>query len=102
MSVTALTSESIHRNLVDGVLLAPLSFFFATPTGRIISRFSGDINRIDTEFPQMLLDILGSSLSIVLAVVFTAPVSPCSYAQECFLIFLVLFCVIVTRYLSLT
>ncbi len=44
----------IHRSLLDVVLRARARFFDTTPTGSVINRFSGDLNVVDRELPQVL------------------------------------------------
>ncbi|KAJ3273542.1 hypothetical protein HDV01_004309 [Terramyces sp. JEL0728] len=40
-------AKLLHKNALDRVLLAPISFFDSTPLGRIINRFSKDQDSID-------------------------------------------------------
>ena len=46
--------SKIHNNLLVNVLRGPTSFFDTTPTGRIVTRFSKDINHIDFSLPDQL------------------------------------------------
>ncbi|XP_053421055.1 multidrug resistance-associated protein 1-like [Nycticebus coucang] len=69
-SLTA--SRSMYMQLLDNVLHLPLQFFETTPIGQIISRFTKDINTIDTRFHYYLrtwinytLDVVGTVLVIV-------------------------------------
>ena len=39
-------SKNLHDRLLSAILKAPMSFFFKTPAGRIINRFSKDIESI--------------------------------------------------------
>ncbi len=41
-------SRSLHRSLVETVLYAPMSFFDATPLGRIVNRFTKDMSQMDS------------------------------------------------------
>ncbi|KAL1434835.1 hypothetical protein MTO96_001724 [Rhipicephalus appendiculatus] len=40
-----------HQQLLNGILRSPLSFFDTTPLGRIINRFSRDVESVDKEIP---------------------------------------------------
>ncbi len=40
-------SKTMHHDCVDNLLHAPISWFESTPSGRILSRFSADLNIVD-------------------------------------------------------
>ncbi|XP_052280041.1 ATP-binding cassette sub-family C member 5-like [Dreissena polymorpha] len=64
VSLTA--SKEMHDKCLDRVMKAPMSFFDTTPTGRILNRFSKDLDEGDVFIPQVtnqLVRIL--SLTIV-------------------------------------
>lgn len=44
-------SKKIHDNMAQRVLNAPMQFFERTPVGRIMNRFTNDINKIDDGLP---------------------------------------------------
>lgn len=41
-----------HLSMLQGVLRAPQHFFESTPTGRILNRFSKDVDIIDSHIPE--------------------------------------------------
>ncbi|KAG0288499.1 hypothetical protein BGZ98_004237 [Dissophora globulifera] len=45
-------SKVIYDQLLTRVLRLPMSFFDVTPMGRIVNRFSSDINAIDNQLPE--------------------------------------------------
>jgi ABC-type multidrug transport system fused ATPase/permease subunit len=55
---TVLGSRQLHATLLDSVMAAPMSFFFATPVGRIVARFSSDLSEVDRWLPDMINDSL--------------------------------------------
>ncbi len=58
-------SLGLHNTLLTRILKAPMSFFDTTPIGRIISRFSGDLNTIDTELIQFLDFVIWCALMLI-------------------------------------
>ncbi|XP_063422857.1 ATP-binding cassette sub-family C member 3-like [Mytilus trossulus] len=46
-------TNRFHSKVLSSILRSPMSFFDTTPTGRIINRFSGDIDILDDRFPRI-------------------------------------------------
>jgi ABC-type multidrug transport system fused ATPase/permease subunit len=59
-------SQNLHSQLIQRVLGAPTSFFDKTPVGRIVTRFSKDMDQVDLEVPGAL----GMYIFCVMMVVF--------------------------------
>ncbi|CAH2350919.1 multiple drug resistance-associated protein-like transporter 1 [[Candida] railenensis] len=55
----------IHDKMANQVLRSPMSFFETTPIGRILNRFSEDINMIDQNLPWAIIDLLEYALNII-------------------------------------
>ena len=51
---TYFSSQRLHKNAITHVLHAPMSFFETTPLGRIMNRFSKDIDNIDNQLGGMI------------------------------------------------
>lgn len=47
-------SRKLHNFMLESVLHSPMAFFDQTPIGRIINRFSKDIDIIDVLLPMNL------------------------------------------------
>jgi ABC-type multidrug transport system fused ATPase/permease subunit len=47
-------SSSLHLDMLTSVLRAPSRFFDATPSGRVLNRFSKDVDDVDTFVPMMV------------------------------------------------
>lgn len=51
-------SRKLHDKLFRGIIRAPMHFYNANSSGRIMNRFSKDIINIDTVLPMALFDSL--------------------------------------------
>jgi len=58
-------SRKIHADMIRAVFQAPMSFFQRTPQGRIINRFSKDINSLDCEIIWTIVEALVPLVSTV-------------------------------------
>lgn len=53
-------SKKLHDKMAIAVVRSPMSFFETTPIGRIINRFSSDINKIDERLPRVFAGFFAS------------------------------------------
>ncbi|KAF9306091.1 Multidrug resistance-associated protein 1 [Mortierella antarctica] len=70
-------AEKLHRDLVTKIMRLPMAFFDTTPLGRIINRFSGDIQVIDERLGWAFVDLIELSLAVsssILIVIWSAPI----------------------------
>jgi len=81
-------SKQLHENMTNRILRAPVSFFDVTPTGRVLNRFSADMDKVDLELTQSigqsfstLFNVLGAAAAIVAATkgTFLVPLVPISW-----------------------
>ncbi|XP_065206736.1 multidrug resistance-associated protein 1-like [Planococcus citri] len=73
---TIRSSEYLHNNLLKKVLNWPAYMFDVTPLGRVLNRFSYDIDVIDNTFPftiRQLLTLGGQMASTIYVIVFSSP-----------------------------
>lgn len=61
-----LSAKQMHRTLLSNVFRWPMAMFDTTPLGRILSRFSKDMEAIDIDLPG----ILQFGLSLFFSVIF--------------------------------
>jgi ABC-type multidrug transport system fused ATPase/permease subunit len=69
-------SRTMHHDLAQKVLAAPLSFFESTPVGRLLQRFTKDLDLIDQQLPGSFGQFIASTLNILaslVAIVFVTP-----------------------------
>lgn len=50
-------SRELHTKLLSRLVHAPMTFFDTTPLGRIINRFSKDLDVLDTQLPHELRSV---------------------------------------------
>ncbi|KAK3604649.1 hypothetical protein CHS0354_007192 [Potamilus streckersoni] len=76
MKVTFRASSSIHNDVFRKILSCPMKFFDTTPVGRIVNRFSSDLDDVDVRLPNTAEIMLQNSLLIIFATVMICYVTP--------------------------
>lgn len=66
---SVMASRRLHRGLLLNILHSPMAFFETTPLGRIVNRFSKDMDTVDTLAPRSFINFLRSTLEMF-AVIF--------------------------------
>lgn len=56
----------LHLVLLDNLMRAPLSFYDVTPVGRLLSRFSKDIETVDDTLPRTFNDGIWCAFEVIL------------------------------------
>jgi ATP-binding cassette, subfamily C (CFTR/MRP), member 1 len=69
-------SRHLHEALTATILSAPLQFFDSIPSGRIISRFSSDMDTIDNDIPTSLSSSYDAFLGVLTGLVVVVINSP--------------------------
>ncbi|GAA6031091.1 hypothetical protein JCM8097_004000 [Rhodosporidiobolus ruineniae] len=65
-------SRSLHQGAITGVLRAPMSFFDTQPQGRVMNRFSKDIDTIDNTLNDSFRMFMATASGVVGSVVLIA------------------------------
>ncbi|CAO3593350.1 unnamed protein product [Absidia cylindrospora] len=73
-SITA--SRRLHTELLDRILRAKVRFFDTTPMGRIINRFSSDMETVDQEVSPQLSFLMFSVVATAMVVIVITAVTP--------------------------
>ncbi|XP_005090015.1 multidrug resistance-associated protein 1 [Aplysia californica] len=69
-------SRVLHSSMLSRVLRAPMAFFDTTPVGRIMNRFSKDMDDVDEEIPMtfvMWVDCIFMVLSTIVVISYSTP-----------------------------
>ncbi|PPQ68225.1 hypothetical protein CVT26_005758 [Gymnopilus dilepis] len=74
--LTYFASQALHKAAIKRVMHAPMSFFETTPLGRIMNRFSKDIDTIDNLLGDALRMFMGTFSSILGAIILISIVLP--------------------------
>jgi ATP-binding cassette subfamily C (CFTR/MRP) protein 1 len=69
-------ASALHTRMLDAVMKAPMSFFDATPTGRILNRFSNDQESLDATLPRTLNQLFSCALRVGGTIAMICFVSP--------------------------
>ncbi|XP_040838073.1 ATP-binding cassette sub-family C member 12 isoform X2 [Ochotona curzoniae] len=73
---TLMASSSLHDRVFDKILKSPMSFFDTTPTGRLMNRFSKDMDELDVRLPFHAENFLQQFFMVVFILVILAAVFP--------------------------
>ena len=61
-------SRVLHNDLLDKVMACPVAFFDSTPIGRVLNRFSSDLQTIDEELSSNISQLFNAGFNVLAAV----------------------------------
>ena len=71
------SARSLHSSLLFSILRSKMSFFEQTPSGRIINRFSKDVEAVESIIPdsyKFIIRCLMLVVSVIIAISISTPV----------------------------
>jgi len=60
-----LCSKKLHEQLVEHVFHWPMEMFDTTPLGRVVNRFSKDVDVLDNTLPMLWRMLLSTTFSVI-------------------------------------
>ncbi|CAF4787245.1 unnamed protein product, partial [Rotaria sp. Silwood1] len=73
-----ITARSLHNQMFNSLLRAPVFFFDSNPIGRVVNRFSKDISSIDEQLTDVTYHFVDAFFAIISTIIFIASVQPLS------------------------
>ena len=84
---TVRSANLLHKRLNISILHAPMAFFDTTPIGRILNRYSKDVDTLDTQLQLIIRSIMTKVIGLI------AIFCVISYTTPIFLVVFVPLCV---------
>lgn len=78
----------VHERMARRIMKAPMNFFERTPVGRIMNRFSNDINKVDDALPRSFNMFMGTILKTSMTIAVVGLAIPMFLVVVVFLLFI--------------
>uniref|UniRef100_A0A7E4W3Z9 ABC-type glutathione-S-conjugate transporter n=1 Tax=Panagrellus redivivus TaxID=6233 RepID=A0A7E4W3Z9_PANRE len=91
-------SKSLHEKMLKNILRSPMAFFDVTPLGRILNRFSKDVDGLDGPIPRSLMAFVRTVIASIETIVVIAFATP--WFTPCFCVLAVVYYLVLRFYIS--
>ncbi|KAL7637505.1 UNVERIFIED_CONTAM: hypothetical protein RMT77_012233 [Armadillidium vulgare] len=69
-------SSKLHQDMFNSIINSPMRFLDTTPTGRILNRFSRDLDEVDVRIPFFLEFVLQGMLAVLAQIIMVCAIFP--------------------------
>ncbi|KAK9234707.1 P-loop containing nucleoside triphosphate hydrolase protein [Lipomyces kononenkoae] len=69
-------AKKLHDRMLRHVLRSPMSFFDTTPLGRIINRFTADVNRVDEVLARVFTNFFTNTFKVLFSILVISSSNP--------------------------
>ncbi|XP_015608410.1 probable multidrug resistance-associated protein lethal(2)03659 [Cephus cinctus] len=70
------SSRKLHADMFYSIIRATMRFFNSNTSGRILNRFSKDMEAVDVRLPMGMIDVIQVSLLVIAVIIIVASVNP--------------------------
>jgi ABC-type multidrug transport system fused ATPase/permease subunit len=74
-----ISSRNLHKRMLHSIMRSKMSFFEKTHTGRILNRFSRDLNAVETSLPESFKISLWLTLDLICTLFIISTTSASSF-----------------------
>ncbi|KAJ2157849.1 hypothetical protein GGF46_004212 [Coemansia sp. RSA 552] len=78
--VSIIAAKHLHQDMLTSILRSPMSFFDTTPVGRILNRFTADLDHCDVALPYNMYRVVSTATEIVSSFVVISMSTPLIFA----------------------
>lgn len=69
-------SQILHDKMLNSVMAAPISFFDSTPVGRVLQRFSRDVESVDVYLQWSFISVINCILQVFVSILLIVTIMP--------------------------
>ena len=76
MLMTYNSSRKLHSEMLNSIIRSTMQFFESTPTGRIINRFSRDIEAVEVAIPSAYRSLVRCLFQVIFTIITISIATP--------------------------